>query len=245
MNVKQLLAAAAVAVAVASGASAQEVKVISTADLKAKMGAAPAHGWDFTLVDARSETEFAEGHIPGAVLISAKRTPERLPEVAKDKSRLVVFYCNGPGCTKSLKGARLALAAGYRDVREYNEGLPAWQSARYEVVGTPLPEVKLPMVAPAALRAQLGASGPVLLDIRDADEFEKFHIAGSLNIPLDAIKKRVKELPSGRICIVDHVAHQAPVAARLLAKLGRSDFVGLEGGIMAWQDAELPTTSQR
>lgn len=239
----KLLCAVALA-ALAPVASAQQVKTISTAELKAKTDAGPAASWTFALIDARSETEFNEGHIADAVLVPAKKTADKLPAVSKDKARLVVFYCNGPGCTKSLKAAKLALAAGYTNVLEYNEGLPAWQAAGHKVVGTPLPAVTLPLVTPGALKAQLGAGGPALVDIRDADEFEKFRIAGSVNIPLDALAKRVKELPPGKICIVDHVGHQASVAARLLTKLGKKDLVGIQGGIMAWQDADLPTTAQ-
>ena len=226
-------------------ASAQDVKTISTAELKAKAEAGPPASWAFALVDARTETEFNEGHIPGAFLVPAKTTPEKLPGLVKDKSRLVVFYCNGPGCTKSLKGAKLAIAAGYANVREYNEGLPAWQGAGLKVEGTPLPAVTLPAVAPAALKAQLGPGGPALVDIRDADEFEKFHLPGSISIPLDALVKRAKEIPAGRICIVDHVGHQNACAARVLAKLGHADLEALEGGLMAWQDADLPTTAQK
>jgi rhodanese-related sulfurtransferase len=229
---------------VCSRAMAQEVKTITTAELKAKCAEAPQH-WDFTLVDSRSETEFNEGHIPGAQLIPAKKTAEKLPAVAKEKGRLVVFYCNGPGCTKSLKGAKAAIAAGYNNVREYNEGLPAWKTAGLKVDGTPLPPVSLSLVTAQALKGQLGAGGPSLVDIRDADEFDKFHIAGSINVPLDTISKRIKEIAAGKICIVDHIGHQASVAARLLAKLGRTDLESLEGGIMAWQDADLPTTAQR
>lgn len=241
----RLLYVAAV-VAVAPLASvAQDVKTISTAELKAKTESGPASSWSFTLVDSRTETEFNEGHIPGAALVPAKKTAEKLGAVAKDKGRLVIFYCNGPGCTKSLKGAKAALAAGYTNVREYNEGLPAWRSAGQRVEGTPLPSVEVPLVAPAALKAQVGPGGPVLVDIRDADEFEKFHIAGSINVPLDTIGKRLKEIPPGKICIVDHIGHQAAVAARLLTKLGRGDLVSIRGGILAWQDADLPTTAQR
>jgi rhodanese-related sulfurtransferase len=245
MHMQGKLLCAVALVALAPIASAQEVKTISTAELKAKTDAGPAASWMFALIDARSETEFNEGHIPGAMLVPAKKTADKLPAIAQDKARLVIFYCNGPGCTKSLKGAKLALSAGYTNVREYNEGLPAWQGAGYKVSGTPLPAAALPLVAPSALKGQLGAGGPALVDIRDADEFEKFRIAGSVNIPLDALAKRVKELPPGKICIVDHVGHQASVAARVLAKLGHTDLEGIAGGIMAWQDADLPTTAQK
>jgi rhodanese-related sulfurtransferase len=245
MNTKVSVALAATVWALTPMVSAQEVKPIGTSELKVK-ATMPIAQWDFALVDSRSETEFDEGHIPGAVLIPAKKTGEKLPSFAKDKARLVVFYCNGPGCTKSLKGAKLAIAAGYTNVREYNEGLPAWQAAGLKVLGTPLAPVTISLVASSALKEQLaGPSKPVLLDIRDADEFETFHLDGSVNIPLDLLTKRVTEIPPGKICIVDHIAHQGPVAARLLSKLGRKDLTVLDGGIMAWSDAGFPVIAKK
>jgi rhodanese-related sulfurtransferase len=42
--------------------------------------------------------------------------------------------------------------------------------------------------------------------------------------------------------VADHAGHQAPVAARLLASLGRKDLKRLDGGVIKWQAAGLPTT---
>jgi rhodanese-related sulfurtransferase len=234
------LAFLAAALAFAAPTLAQE-RIISTPDLLKRMSG-PAARWDFTLVDARTAVEYGEAHIPGAVNVAASRTAKRLPELVKEKGRAVVFYCNGPKCTKTVKAAKAAIAAGYTDVWEYKDGLPGWGKAGQKVEGKPLPAHEAPALAAAALKALLGsANPPVLVDIRDAEEFEAFHLEKALNLPIDDIPARLKEIPAGRaVVIVDHAGHQAPVAARLLASLGSKDLKRLDGGVLQWQAAGFP-----
>jgi rhodanese-related sulfurtransferase len=232
-----LLAALALAAAVAR---AEDVKLIKTEELQTRL-----KGKNVILVDSRTEVEFAEGHIPGAVLIPAKQTVSRLGEGTK-KDALIVFYCNGPDCTKSRKAYKAAAAAGFTNLREYNDGLPAWKESALPVDGKPLPAVDLPAVEVKEARALLaGAKPPTIIDVRDADEFAAFHLPGALCFPLDAIQKKAKELPGGPILLVDHVGHQVKVAARVLGKLGHRDLRSLKGGIMAWNDAGLPTEGSK
>jgi rhodanese-related sulfurtransferase len=47
-----------------------------------------------------------------------------------DKTAEVIFYCSGPICAASTKGAEKALAMGYTNVKEYRGGYPDWASRR-------------------------------------------------------------------------------------------------------------------
>ncbi len=69
------------------------------------------------LLDVRSEEEFAQGHLPGAVNIPAFQLPGRLDEVGM-KSRQVVVYCASG--ERSAWAAKLMRANGFRHV--YNLG---------------------------------------------------------------------------------------------------------------------------
>jgi rhodanese-related sulfurtransferase len=240
MNARLALFAALLALA--APAAAQE-RVITTPELLKRMSG-PADRWTFTLVDARTAVEFGEAHIPGSVNVAASKTAKRLPEIVKDKARAVVFYCNGPNCTKTVKAAKAATAAGYTDVWEYKEGLPGWGKAGQKVDGKPLPLHEAAPLTPEALKGLLaGSNPPVVVDIRDAEEFEGFHIEKALSLPIDDLQARLKEIPAGRLVVVaDHAGHQAPVAARLLASLGRKDLKRLDGGVIKWQASGLPTT---
>ena len=45
------------------------------------------------LVDVRSEKEFSEGHIDGAVNIEWDKTDQLIAAIGEDQQREVVFYC--------------------------------------------------------------------------------------------------------------------------------------------------------
>lgn len=229
-------AAALAACSLALATHAQEAPVITTDALAAKMSG-PAASWSFTLVDARTQVEFAEAHIPGAILVPARLVATKLPEIVKDKARQVVFYCNGPNCTKTVKAAKAALSVGYTNIHEYKEGLPGWGKSGRKTEGKPMKSVQAPALSPAALKeAMASKDGPFLMDVRDPEEFASFRIAGAVSMPLDDIPARVKEVPAGRaIILLDHAGHQVPIAARLLHHLGRTDVKRLDGGILRWQ----------
>ena len=232
----RLFAAALAAFTMTFPAHAEDFRVIATDALAAKMSGPPA-SWDFTLVDARTQVEFAESHIPGALLVPARSVTTKLPEVVKDKTRLVIFYCNGPNCTKTVKAAKAASAAGYMNILEYKEGLPGWGKSGRATAGKPMASVEVTALTPAALKEAVASKNPpFLMDIRDPEEFASFRIQGAVSMPVDDIQARLKEVAPGRtIILLDHAGHQAPVAGRLLAHLGRKDVKRLDGGILRWQ----------
>lgn len=56
------------------------------------------------LVDVRSEEEFAEAHLDGAINISWDKTDALVAAIGSDKQRQVVFYCrSGHRAGKSIK----------------------------------------------------------------------------------------------------------------------------------------------
>jgi rhodanese-related sulfurtransferase len=228
--------------ALAAHAEDAALPVITTAELSGRLGSG-AH--DFTLVDARTRVEYGEGHVRGAVNCPSSETKDLLKKLVQNRSRQLVFYCNGPKCTKSQKAARAALALGYTNVVEYNEGLPAWGKAGLPIDGKPLPTFDAPAIAPDALAALVKKPhAPAVVDVRDAEEYEAFHVPGSINIPLDQLHKRHHEIPQDRnIVLACHAGHQSPIAARVLHALGRSDLKRLDGGVLAWRQKSLPTDS--
>ena len=79
------------------------------------------------LIDSRGPKGFARGHIAGAINVPYKdeAAHSALPE---DKATTLVFYCSGPACSASTKGAAKALELGYTSVKEYRGGYPDWAS---------------------------------------------------------------------------------------------------------------------
>ncbi len=76
---------------------------------------------------------------------------------------------------------------------------------------------------------------PLLLDVREPQEFDFSHIEGSLLIPLDQIPKRMNEINSSRGCVVIcHVGVRSHQVAAYLDHYGFTNIYNLRGGIDAW-----------
>jgi rhodanese-related sulfurtransferase len=81
---------------------------------------------------------------------------------------------------------------------------------------------------------------PLVLDVRQPDEFRAGHITGAKLIPLNELHKKMKELPKGReiVCICASGSRSVS-AAKILAKEG-FNVLNVQGGMSAWRHAKLP-----
>ncbi len=70
------------------------------------------------------------GIVPGAVLLAGSDAIDGLPD---DKASKLVFYCGGKACNAAPKAAKLAQAAGYKDVSVMREGIRGWVDAGKKV----------------------------------------------------------------------------------------------------------------
>lgn len=90
--------------------------------------------------------------------------------------------------------------------------------------------------------ARLLKDNAVLLDVRAKQEFEAGHLRGAINIPIDELPDRLKELPKGRQVITycrGEFCVFADEAAQILRGKGY-DVVRLEGGWPEWQSEGRP-----
>ena len=81
---------------------------------------------------------------------------------------------------------------------------------------------------------------PLVLDVRQPDEFRSGHIAGAKLIPLNELQRKLSELPKGReiVCICAS-GNRSTSAAKLLMKEG-FNVLNVQGGMLAWRRAKLP-----
>ena len=101
---------------------------------------------------------------------------------------------------------------------------------------------------PAELTALINREDALVVDLRPAGEFEKGHIPGSKNVqmaqfdPENKALAKAKSLPVVAVCKAGVTATDA---AKRLRKAGFEKVYVLEGGIGAWQQADLPLARGR
>lgn len=90
-----------------------------------------------TFVDARDKSDYAAGHIKGALPLPLGDFETRLArfkvEVKPDKTLIV--YCNGFDCHDSMNLGNKLIKAGYGNVYVFLGGFPEWKDAGYAVEG--------------------------------------------------------------------------------------------------------------
>lgn len=81
---------------------------------------------DVVVLDVRDETEYAAGHLPGAIHVPPAEIQQRLAQLPDDVT--VVAYCRGPFCITSDDAVRTLTAAGRKALRLV-DGYPEWAAA--------------------------------------------------------------------------------------------------------------------
>jgi len=85
----------------------------------------------------------------------------------------------------------------------------------------------------------------VIVDIRPVADFSQGHILNALNVPLNGFKKQIGQLHKYQarpIIVSCRSGAQSGQACRDLRREGFERVYDLRGGILAWQNANLPVT---
>lgn len=97
-----------------------------------------------------------------------------------------------------------------------------------------------PQVDVESVLAASAAERPFLLDVRTPDEFSSGHIPGAVNIPVDELRSRLKELPrDGMIATYCQVGQRGYLATRILKQHGFS-VANIGGGYKTFRLFQPP-----
>lgn len=99
------------------------VRECTVADVKARLDS----GDTFTLVDVREESEYAAGHLPGAVHIGKGVIERDIETKVPDPKTPLVLYCGGG--FRSALAADALLKMGYTNVISMDGGWTGWKNA--------------------------------------------------------------------------------------------------------------------
>ena len=78
---------------------------------------------EYVVLDVRTEEEFAQGHIPGAILIPDYEIREEAESSLPDKDALILVYCRSG--RRSAEAAGKLQALGYEHIYDVG-GLIGW-----------------------------------------------------------------------------------------------------------------------
>ncbi len=91
---------------------------ITPEEAKAKMDAG-----NVTIVDVRTQAEYEQGYIPGAILVPNETIGDALPEALPDQESVLLVYCRSG--RRSKQAAEKLVALGYQTVYDFG-GIVDW-----------------------------------------------------------------------------------------------------------------------
>ena len=77
----------------------------------------------YIILDVRTQEEYDQGHIPGAIVISHEEIAEKAEDVLTDKNQLILVYCRSGRRSKIAAEALVEL--GYTNIKEFG-GIIDW-----------------------------------------------------------------------------------------------------------------------
>ncbi len=182
------------------------------------------------LIDARTNDQFDEAHVPGAISASAYETgfATKVAKVVRPDAELIVIAASDG---YELEAAELLGSVGLR-VRGYLEGgMTAWRSEDR-------PVRRIEQIDPDELAERLEEGDDlIVLDVRDDDEWAAGHIPGSIHLPFGELPERLGELPRDRaIAAICSGGKRSGLAASILQREGFERLVHVgDGGVGTWE----------
>jgi hydroxyacylglutathione hydrolase len=180
------------------------------------------------VIDGREPREFDAAHIPGSVNVTMHRAAvgTRAAWVVDPDAEVMLV---APTDEAARRLGRLLEAVGFRRlIGIVAGGIPAWSNADLATGSTPA-------VDPAGLAERLAAGDVVLLDVRDDEEWETGHVAGSVHAPYHALRERIpSELGrNGKaVAVACATGNRSAIAASLLKRTGFENVIHVaDGGV--------------
>jgi rhodanese-related sulfurtransferase len=103
-------------------------------------------------------------------------------------------------------------------------------------------------LSPAGLTQLINRDTPLLIDLSASADFEKMHVPGAKHVAMSQFDPENKDLAKARelpVVVMDKDGRNTDSAAQRLVKAGFTRVYTLGGGVLAWQQAQLPTAKGR
>jgi hydroxyacylglutathione hydrolase len=190
------------------------------------------------VLDTREPEEFAAAHLAGSINIGLNGQYATWAGTVLNHENPIVIVA---GPDRRYESAVRLGRIGFDHIAGYLENGMRSLESRPDLTST-----TTRLSALLAMEHLLSTEPPVLIDVRTAHEHNQKCIAGSLNIPLNHLSERAKELPENRPLLVYCAGgYRSSIAASLLQQHGFAQVQEIAGGIAAWDAAKLMVASSQ
>ena len=187
------------------------------------------------VVDVRDSADFAGAHLEGSMNIGLGGKYATWAGTVLSSETPVVIIAE-PG--EERRAAMRLGSIGFDQVRGFLDGGMAALDHHDELVAS------VERVTSVELAEKLAAgSGPLVVDVRTAREWEGGHVDGSINVPLAQLAERMGEVPEDRdLAVVCRSGYRSSLASSMLLRSGYARITDVVGGMDAWTASDLPIT---
>jgi len=185
------------------------------------------------IVDVRTDLQFDDAHLPGAVCNPAVRAGfgSKLGWVADCDQEVVLV---GRDDEDAIRAAHLAVAVGITNLAGYLAGgMTSWREEKR-------PTDRVERIDVHGLHERLNTVQ--LLDVREQDEWQNGHIPGAHFTPYHDIVAIPEGIDVARpIAVICSSGQRSAVAASLLKRHGAEEVIHVaDGGVGTWAQQDWP-----
>jgi hydroxyacylglutathione hydrolase len=188
------------------------------------------------VVDVRTELQFDEAHVPGAVSITALRAGfgSKLAWLVEPEQLVVLV---GRDDDDAREAAKLAASVGVTRIAGYLAGgMTSWREER-------LPVERIERITVPELRERVEAGADTqILDVREQNEWDAGHIPRSVHTPyhdIDGLPDGID--PARPVAVICSSGQRSAPAASLLRRHGARDVLHVvDGGVPLWRRRGWP-----
>ena len=185
------------------------------------------------VVDVRTDLQFDEAHIPGAICNPATRAGfgTKLAWVVDRRQQVILV---GRDDEDALHAAQLAAAVGITKLGGYlGDGMTSWREDKR-------PTERTERIDVCALHERIEAVQ--VLDVRERSEWNEGHLPGAVHLAyhdLDGIPDGID--PARPVAVICSSGQRSALAASLLRRAGASQVIHVaDGGVGTWRQRAWP-----
>jgi glyoxylase-like metal-dependent hydrolase (beta-lactamase superfamily II)/rhodanese-related sulfurtransferase len=186
-----------------------------------------------TLLDGRDPREYDAAHVPGSINVTMVRAAvgTRAAWIVEPESEVLLTAATDE---EARRLGRLLEAVGFRQLAGVLAGgTDAWRESGRPVESTPA--IDIPELAERLRRGDVR-----LLDVREEDEWEEGHVAGSLHVPYHDLRDGlpgVLENGGRPLAVACSAGNRSSIAVSLLRRAGLDEVIHVaDGGIAELAD---------